>query len=374
MVIKSKRSIIQEDAPIIEIPTLPGYVLEHMREIIENILNGDLLLLGLDVGYGVTKALSWGFEPILFKTLYGYGRDLGYDTDKILKQNPGESIITEEGKWFVGKLASTHLAAREQLSLRGRDDANVVRRLMMLAAIGKMFPGLYRNDPIRVIVATGLPEGHMKGADRLKHELVGHWMVETDQSRFPVEIEYVSVMPQPTGTINAYSLLPNGAENPRFIFNKIAVVDNGKFSVDLSTEEAALHVEAQSGTSETGMHTAFERLANRYNTMFGEYPEDRTVESILLNDGKFKVYGEAQDWSAEVADDLKPMREATIALCREKIGRAAQHELILNVGGPAPLVKEQIKKEYRQAMMPDHSQTTNALGYLHYASFIASEL
>lgn len=371
MAIKTKPT---EDAPIIEVPTLPGYNLTANKKAREEILRGAMLLLGLDIGYGAVKVLTWGFEPILFKSLYGYARDLGYDSDRIMKRHPGETIITDEGEWFVGNLAASQLQPREQQSLRGRNDANTVRRLMMLAAIGKLFPGVYQNEPIRVLVATGLPVGHMKGAGKLKEHLIGRWLVNTDQSKFPVEVEYVSVMPQPTGTINAYSLMPDGEENPHFVFNKIAVVDNGKFSVDLSTEESALHVEAQSGTSETGLHTAFERISTRYNSEFGEYPDDRVVEGILLNEGYFKVFGEAKDWSDEVAEDLKPMRDATIALCRDKIGVAAQHELILNVGGPAPLVKEQIKREYRQAMMPANSQMTNALGYLHYAGFAAGEL
>lgn len=369
-----KQSVLEEDTPIIEVPTMPGYVLAPNKSQQKRILAGEPLPLGIDVGYGASKVLAWGFGIILFKTIYGHERDLGYDESRILAQHPGEAITTDEGSWFIGDLAATQLTPREQLSLRGRNDANTVRRLMVLAALGKLFPGLHTDKAIRVILCTGLPVSHMAGAAKLKEELMGRWLVSTDQSRFPVEIEYVGVMPQPNGTISAYSLLPNGEENPHFVYNKIATVDNGKFSVDLSTEEGGLHIEAQSGTMETGLHTAFERMATRYNKEFGEIPDDRTVENIFLNGGKFKASGVDQDWSEEVKTDLKPMRDATISLCREKIGRAVQHELILNVGGPAPLVAEEIKREYRQGMMPANPQTLNALGYLHYSGFLAAEL
>jgi hypothetical protein len=360
----------------IKIPTLPGYILKATRGAKEAAIEGEVVNIGLDVGYGVTKALTWGFDPVLFRSLYGYARGLGYDERNILDRHPGDAITTTQGDWFVGELAATQLREREQLSLRGRDNANEIRLLMALVAIGKLFSEVYRPEPatpLKVRIATGLPVTHMKGASALKEALIGRHEVHTDQSHFTVDIMSVSVMPQPNGTINAVSLLPNGAENPRFIFRKIGVVDNGTFSVDVATEEDGLFIGAESGTKETGLHTAYEQIAILYNDEFGEMPSQRTVERILANNGKFKAGGEPQDWSKQATTVLKPMRDATITLCREAMGKASEHEIILNVGGPAPLVKDLIDKEYRQAFMPPESQMTNALGYLHYAAFVAGE-
>jgi hypothetical protein len=368
-----KKASRTEPTDVITIPTMHGYELKFNPKMMERVLAGEALLVGADVGYGVTKLLSWGFDPVLLKTIYGYGRDLGYQEAVIFAQHPGESIEVDNGTMFVGDLAASQLPQREQMSLWGREDADDIRVLMILAALAKMFPDVYREEPIYVRMATGLPVDHMGGAAALKTALIGRKMVHTSHCKFPVEIQTVSVMPQPSGTISAYSLNPDGTENPAYTISKLSVIDNGKRTVDISTEEEGLYVDAESGTTETGMHTAFERIAQRYEEEFGQKPKDKIVERILLDRGKFKARGEEQDWSDEVEEALWPMRDATIGLARTKLERAIEQDVILNIGGPAPLVKDLIRQEYRQAIMPASSQLTNALGYLHYGAFVAME-
>lgn len=366
-----------ENSPRIQIPKMPGYELVFQKEVLQSILDGAIMFVGIDVGYGKTKGLAWGFKPIVsMPTIYGYERDLGYEMEKIAAEHEGDFITTDDGEFFVGELAAKYLAESEQFTLRGRTNANAVRRLMILATLAKMLTGVKREEgeaPIRVRLATGLPVEHMKDASDLKKALVGRFPIMTDQARIEVEIEYVSVMPQPTGTIQAYCLLPDGNENPRYVYKKIAVIDNGQWSVDISTEEDGTHIQAESGGRSSGFYLAYERVAERYKAQFDETPSQRLIESILMNGGRFNAFGSPVDWCEETANDLRPMRDATLNLAREKLGRAVQHDLILNVGGPAPLVKEIIAKEYKHAIMPPLPQITNALGYLHYAAFAAQE-
>jgi hypothetical protein len=368
----AKKQTVQADQMQIQIPTLPGWKLEPDKRMRERIIAGELMLLGIDVGYGVTKALSWGFDPVLFPTVYGYSRPLSFRAEEIARRYPGDQIEDDYGTWFVGGLAQSQLQSYEQLTLRGRDNANDIRRLMMLTAIGKMFPAHDSKKPLRVRIATGLPVDHIGGASALKQALIGRYQVSTEQSSFPVEIEAVSVMPQPYGTINAYSLMPNGDENPYYTFRRIAVLDNGTFSVDLSTDDEGEPIQAQSGTAETGTHTAYERIAALYEERFEDKPDTRLIERIM-REKKFKVRNEWHDWTGEVDDMLLPMRQSTINLCRVKIAKALQHEAIFNVGGPAPLVGDLVRREYPQTVSPNNSQITNALGYLHYAAFAAQE-
>lgn len=364
---------VVESPAQIKIPDMPGYQLRAMKEAIQAVLDGVTLNLGLDVGYGLTKALAWGFDPVLFRTLYGYERDLGYDKIKIMQRHPGESIfMADEGDFFVGDLAATQLRVEEQLTLAGRDNSNDIRRLMMLVALGKMFPDVYRDEPIKVRVVTGLPVKHMKGANDLKLALRGRHLIHTDQCKFVVQVVAVSVMPQPEGTLNAFSMNPDGSENPFWTFHKAAVVDNGQLSVDIATQMDGEYLEAESGTIETGMDTAYKRLVEHYNNEFGEFPSYRTIERIIQGKGKFTANREAQDWTREVEDVLRPMRSATLNLCRDVLRKASEHEFIANIGGPAPIVHSLIAKEYKGVIMPEMAQITNARGYLHYGGLIAS--
>lgn len=355
--------------PRISIPTQRGYELIFQQAVFDAIKNGEMpLVAGIDVGYNTTKAFAWGLDAVKFKTIYGYGRDLGHEVEKISKQHPGEQITLDNTQWFVGQLAARHLQVNEHLLLRGRENVHDIRVLMIIASIGKLLKGLYSNKVIRVQLTIGLPVTHMKDAAKLKELLIGRHLIDTDAAKFPVEIEAVAVMPQPDAVINAYSLLPNGEENPAYTFYKVGVADNGGYTIDTATEEDGTFIRAGSGTKESGLYLAYDRVGELYQSTFNEQPSERQIEKILLARGKFNAYGTQEfDWSREVERELKPCRDATIELCRESFKSGAELEIIFHVGGPAPLFHDDVRMEYPHAIMPANSQDVIALGYLHYA-------
>lgn len=118
--------------------------------------------IGLDIGYGVTKALT-GQQNVLFPSVCGHAHELKFQADEIAERHPGEQITDEDGAWFVGSLALSQLRPGEILRLRGRtvdeqNIGNVFRVRMAKVAIGKLFGGQVSDgETVHLQLATGLP-------------------------------------------------------------------------------------------------------------------------------------------------------------------------------------------------------------------------
>ena len=73
-----------------------------------NSLNGNLLTIGLDIGYGVTKVVT-AEQVITFPSICGHAREIKFRADELSARYPGDQIVDEDGRWFVGDLALNQL-------------------------------------------------------------------------------------------------------------------------------------------------------------------------------------------------------------------------------------------------------------------------
>jgi hypothetical protein len=126
-----------------------------------NSLNGGLLTIGLDVGYGVTKAVT-NEQVITFPSVCGHAREIKFRADEIAARHPGDQLRDNDGLWFLGDLALVQLPPGELLRLRGRtaDETtmgNVFRARLAKAALGKLLMGKRDEHVVHVRLATGLP-------------------------------------------------------------------------------------------------------------------------------------------------------------------------------------------------------------------------
>ena len=86
---------------------------------------GSTLTLGLDIGYGVVKAVT-DEAAITFPSVMGHAREIKFQQDYIQSKHPGDQISDDEGQWFVGDLALAQIPPGELLRLRGRTDRKSV--------------------------------------------------------------------------------------------------------------------------------------------------------------------------------------------------------------------------------------------------------
>src|ERR1700694_3817977 len=157
--------------------------------------------LGLDIGYGVVKAVAPNTEPLLFPSVWGHARKIDFGVQKIKKDYPNDQLTDDDGSWFIGTLAQSQLTPAEQLALRGRtanetEVGNVARVRLAKAAIAKLIKGK-SSEVVHIRIATGLPVDHMSGSEKLKSALIGQHHIKTESTDFVANVFEVMVMPQP---------------------------------------------------------------------------------------------------------------------------------------------------------------------------------
>lgn len=334
------------------------------------------ITLGLDIGYGVTKAVTPGHDPVLFPSVWGHSRELKFQADETAAKYPGDQITDDEGEWFVGNLALSQIPAGEQLKLRGRtaDEAtlgNVARLRLMKVALGKLFPNQRNGDVLHFKIATGLPVDHLPGAADLKAAFIGQHIIHTDSTYFVANVTEVMVMPQPYGTIYRNMLTAKGEINPCHTFTRTGVIDIGTYTVDLALDDDGEYIDDLSGSVESGMHVVQRVVAAAYERNFSQKPTYRDIETIIRNKC-IRAYGEPVDFTAEVDNGLSIVKDAVLTLAGAKWSTAVSVDVIYVAGGGAgaPSVLNEIKRLYRQARLVEDFQLSNAQGYLQYALFV----
>lgn len=332
------------------------------------------LTVGLDIGYGVTKAVT-DRAVITFPSVCGHARDIKFRAEDLAVRYPGDQVSDSAGGWFVGELALTQLPPGEVLRLRGRTGdethlGNVFRVRLAKVALGKLLAGTHHGEAVHVRLSTGLPVDHMGDAPELKAALMGQHLIQTDGAHFVANVTEVMVMPQPYGSLYAQMLTPSGDINPCHTFTRTGVCDVGTYTVDLALDDDGVYVDAESGSVESGVYTAQERIATLLERDHRQKMPFRMVEEVLRT-GCFRASGEVIHYHEAVQEALEPLRSATLNLMSEKWKGGKTVDVIYLSGGGAELVKAVVQNTYQQTRLVANAQTANARGYLYYAHFQA---
>ncbi|MGJ3240090.1 MAG: hypothetical protein ACFE0Q_15395 [Anaerolineae bacterium] len=333
----------------------------------------DALTVGLDIGYGVVKAVT-DEHAISFPSVAGHAREFKFQQEQIQSWYAGDQITDEDGTWFVGDLALKHMPPGELLRLRGRTAneetmGNAFRLRLAKVAIAKLIRGVGRGDVVHVRLASGLPVDHMTDAQELKDALIGQHLIQTDQVEMVANITEVMVMPQAYGALYAAMLTERGEINVRHTYMRTGVCDVGTYTVDIALDDDGEFVSSQSGSVEGGVYTAQERIAAMLERDYREKIPFGMIEQVLKT-GYFTASGKTIDYRAEVEEALQPLRSATLNLMSEKWQRGTTVDVIYLAGGGAELVFEDVQDAYPQAKLLKDAQLANARGYLNYAHYV----
>jgi len=332
--------------------------------------------MGLDIGYGVVKAVT-ADQVVMFPSVMGHAREIKFQQEDMARRHPGDQMTDDEGDWFVGDLALAQLPPGEILRLRGRTAnestmGNAFRLRLAKVAIGKVMQGMWNRDIVHIRIATGLPTDHMRDAAELKASLIGQHLIKTDTAELIAHVSEVMVMPQPYGTIYANTLTETGEINRQHTYRRTGVCDVGTYTVDLALDDEGEFVDAESGSVESGVYTAQERIAAALERDYREKMPFKIVEEVLRT-GIFHANGQPVDYREIVEEALAPLRSATLNLMSEKWQRGTTVDVVYLSGGGAELVVEDVREAYPQTVMVSGAQLANARGYLNYARFIARQ-
>jgi len=146
----------------------------------------------------------------------------------------------------------------------------------------------------------------------------------------------------------------------------------GTYTVDIALDNDGEYIDAFSGSVESGVYTAQERITALLESTYGEKPSFADVER-LLRTGKYKAFGENVDYRQDVEQFLEPLRSATLNLLNTRWKTGSSIDVIYLSGGGADLVLDVVKAAYRQTIKVPNPQLANARGYLNYAELVAAQ-
>ncbi|MCK4536459.1 MAG: ParM/StbA family protein [Desulfuromonadales bacterium] len=254
-------------------------------------------ILGIDIGFGFTKASS-GEQNLVFKSVLGEPIDIQFREDMLTVETAGEEHLQIEvdGKsYFVGELAERQSNVRF-FTLDQDQFIGKFAKVLALTAAARMVKGFV---PINLV--TGLPIGsYRKHKDDLAKLLVGEHKVvlinaDGQRDEKSISINKVRVIPQPFGSL--FNLMLNDLGemgDKRLVRDKIGLIDVGFRTSDYTISDKMRYSERGSRTTDSGIARAFNVIATKLRESSGVNIElYRLYEAI--DEGSIKIRGKVYD-------------------------------------------------------------------------------
>ncbi len=316
-------------------------------------------VIGLDIGYGYTKAVSKDGIATL-PSVIGPAVTIKYHDD--LAGNGRDLTLEANGKaWFVGQQA--RLQSPFAISPRARERDPEIVRLLALAALHQVNAG---SDTVRLV--TGLPVEWYADRDKLVRSLTGFHTFAANGQRQAINIASVLVVPQPFGSLFRALLSPTGvlADPDGLAGGRVAVLDIGMHTTDYALADALRYVEPRSGSIPVAMARVYE-LVRRGIT-------ERHSLTLSLQDaedaaraGQVAVYGRREPVADLVANALEGVTQEILGEAVTLWGDGRDLLAVLVTGGGGPALLERIRTVYPHARLAPNPQTANAEGFYRYA-------
>ena len=314
-------------------------------------------IIGLDVGYGYTKAVST-HETAVILSMLGPAIDLTYHSD-LSANGHGITLELNDGqRLFVGERARMQ-SPNPRAPLARQRDAGFVR-LMALAAMHEV--GLAAGE---VHLVTGLPVQWYVDHETLEQALVGRHTFAVNGAPRDIEVVSCKVVPQPFGTFYRAMIDARGVlTDPLHLkTGDVAVVDVGTLTSDFAWSEALAYRETRSGsipvaTAEIlrGVQRILRDDPYRLDLELAEVERDVRQGYTVITGNRVRLADLTARAAAPVADKI-------LDAARDLWGDARRLSALLVTGGGGALLFDRLHAVYPHARLVDSPQTANAEGF-----------
>lgn len=320
------------------------------------------MIIGIDTGYGYTKAMAESGERVLFPSVLGAGfeRRMGGMVYEGSSEADNYDLVvlgdTPE-HYFVGHLALSQARDAARPFSDERSTAGEIKPLL-LAAVG----ALCKGEPVTLV--TGLPlEPFFKQAPGLKRSLESLSGTEILLNGSPVKIvfEDVIMFPQAVGAL--YGHLVRGGLRPS---GMVGLIDIGYKTTDIILYDAGAKkpLEGYADTIPAGTNDVVVAVQDEIKREVGMAPNPEWVEEAVIRGipltfdrRKFDVPGMVAAKSAQLAELVASRVARRWSDCLKRL------EVVFLAGGGATLVQGAVSRLARCEVLPD-SQFANAAGFL----------
>jgi plasmid segregation protein ParM len=314
-----------------------------------------------DIGYGYTKVRARGIKEI-FASVVGTPEVGRFGLD-----NQSDHILTVNGmRCIVGDLAveqSRFLTRREDRSWIETDEyMALVHNALLLA-----------KAPLPFRMVTGLPIAFYDDKGRLAELLKGRHIINNGSAHIAYARD-VSVIPQPFGSLFAYSLLSDGGvRDATMLTGKVGVVDVGSKTTNLLTASRGRDVEGSTDSIALGGWDIVRAVRSELETVCpgADWRDHDLARAVQL--GHIEYMGETVSLREMIADIVTPFAEQVKAAASSLWNGGGTLAAILVTGGGAHLIGDHIKELYnrhKRVIIMDNPVFANVEGYYRYGLFL----
>jgi plasmid segregation protein ParM len=324
------------------------------------------MIVGLDVGYGYTKATN-GFKSVVLPSVVGPSVDIKYQNG-LITAGRGLKVEIGDRRQFIGELARLQSPFTTSPLARERD-LDIVR-ILALTAIHQV-----HAEGGLVELVTGLPVSWYDDREELIDALRGCHDYRVNGEPITVKIRDVHVVPQPFGTLFAVLLTERGilGDPEQLADRKVAVIDVGTYTTDYALSDALRYIETRSGSTEAAMSQVYRMLLRKVETDYG-IDIDLNEAELAARDGEITAYGEALNVSPLVRAAIDDVAETIVAEAESLWpDRGRTFAQIFVTGGGAPLMYGPLVDIFPHAHLVAEPQMANADGFYRYGLFKARQ-
>jgi plasmid segregation protein ParM len=316
-------------------------------------------IIGLDIGYGYTKAVTSTAE-VVFPSVVGQAERIRYESDLISENGRGIHLVTPGGERFVGELALLQSRIKWTPQDRGRVTSRTMLTLTQAALSELGVSG-------EVALITGLPVEWYGDREALSERLKRQHVIRRCGGGCPVvNVSQVLVVPQPFGSLFALILDNDGKLiNEDLARGRVGVIDVGMHTTDFVLVDRLRYVEKGSGSLTTALSRVHE-LTGR--AILDAHSLQLTLHEIdaALRQGTVQVYGKAKDVLRLAEPALEAVAEEVNAKAGTLWGDGRDLSAVLVTGGGALALGHRILSQYPHAVTVPNAAMANVCGFLRY--------
>lgn len=325
------------------------------------------LIIGLDVGYGMTKAVCENGQQVRFPSLVAPAEFIRFKADvgASVQTNGMTLHATGEGDVFVGELAARQGRPGAVRSPRDRDRvADPIMNHLADAAFASLLP---EQDYACVNLVTGLPVDYYRDAHLLAEHLRGQHTINVDGRSLVVDVSDVLVVPQPFGALLSVLLDERGrllAAVEHLVRSQIGVLDVGAHTTDLILVDGLEYIEAGSGSLEVGVSTVLEMLRKVLLDDYRISYEPHQLE-VAIRRGWLVIDGQRMPLNGLAHSQLNVIAQSIEARARTLWNIGTLSAIILAGGGSLAL-RQWLEPYFKQGIYAPDAAMANVVGFLRY--------
>ena len=321
-----------------------------------------MIALGIDVGYGYTKAVSSAGRNMTFPSAVGRAEQNGFRLGVATRERATlqGGVLHVQGTWYwYGEQAQRH--ARVALQPRDRGwIQSLPYRVLWHAVVDSLVPA-----GAAPWLVTGLPVRFYGDRETLKQ------MVSEVLGVRQIAGANVTVVPQPFGSFFDHILNAEGqVVDDRQARQQMGIIDVGHYTTDLITVSDLDFVQKESGSLEVGVATVLDTLRQAIYDRWGR-TLDMTECARVLHTGQVRISGTTQDVRPLCIDAQAEAAAAIVAYTHQLWGGGEAFDELLITGGGGVVFCESLRAEFSQARLTSSSFLANARGFLRYALYKA---